>query len=92
MFGAKRSNHLPEVAGAIETVTGSLIVETGLRNVQSFTVSLAQTPTATETVVAGILGEVLPGSDQKMTLKVMHADGTTPSASPAKVSWTAIGK
>jgi hypothetical protein len=31
-----KSTHLPEVAGAIEDVTEILVVDTGIRQVQSF--------------------------------------------------------
>jgi hypothetical protein len=87
-----KSNHLPELAGAIDLVTGTLIVDTGLRNVQSFTVSLAQTPTAAEAIVAGALADPTPGGHQKLTLMVMAVDGVTPGVAAAKVSWTALGK
>jgi len=91
MFSPK-STHLPEVAGAIEFVTGLLVVETGLRNIQSFTVSLAQLPSAAEALVSGVLGDVTPGSDQKLTLHVTAVDGVTPGIAPVKVNWTALGK
>lgn len=91
-MSSPRSTHLPEVAGAIETVTGSLIVDTGLRDVQAFAVTMAQAPTANEAIVAGVLQDVLPGEHQKLQLLVMKVDGVTPGAAAAKVCWTAIGK
>lgn len=87
-----KSTHLPELAGAIDMVTGSLIVDTGLRNVQSFAVTLAQAPTATDASVAGLLAEPTPGGHQKLTLIVVAADGVTPGVTATKVSWTALGK
>jgi hypothetical protein len=83
-----KSTHLPEVAGAIEDVTATLVVETGIRQVQSFTVSLAQDPTAAEAIAVGVLDE----AKQKITLKVFAPDGVTPGVAAAKVGWTAIGK
>jgi len=93
MSGTK-STHLPEVAGNIELVpsTGSLIVDTGLRNVQAFGVTLAQAAVADAASVAGILGDPLPGGSQKLTINVVKADGVTLGSVAAKVSWFAIGK
>lgn len=83
-----RSRHLPEVAGAIEEVTGTLVVETYLREVQSFSVTLAATPTATEASVAA----VLDAETRKLTISVVAADGVTPGVAAVKVAWLALGK
>lgn len=87
-----KSTHLPELAGAIEVVTGSLIVDTGLRNVQSFAVSLAQASTATEAGAAGALAYPPVGGHQQLAISVVAADGATPGVNPVKVSWMALGK
>ena len=87
-----KSTHIPEYAGDIVDVTGSLIVDTGLREVQSFSVSLAQQASATEAIADGVLGDIEPGGTQKLTLEVFAADGATPGAAAAKVSWMALGK
>lgn len=89
-----RSTHLPEVSGNVEIVpnTGSLEISTGLRNVQSFQVTLAQPPVADAATVAGLLGEVVSGEGQKLTIYVVKADGVTLASVAAKVSWLAIGQ
>ena len=87
-----KSTHIPEVAGAVELVTGSLTVETGLREIQTFSVTMAQAPTATEASPAGVLEDVIPGKSQRLILKVVAADGVTPGVAMAKVAWLALGK
>ena len=89
-----KSTHLPEVAGDIVLVpsTGTLIVSTDLRNVQTFGVTLAQAPVADAASVAGVLSEPTPGDGTKITLKVVKADGVTAASVVAKVAWFAIGK
>ena len=48
-----KSTHIPEYSGDIVEVTGSLTVETELRDVQSLSVSLAQGSTAASATVSG---------------------------------------
>ena len=83
-----KSTHIPETAGAIETVTGSLVVDTGLRNVQSFAVTLASIPNANAASVAGTLAD----DKRTLTLLVVKADGVTAGSVAASVAWTALGK
>ena len=83
-----RSTHLPEVAGAIEDVTATLVVPVGIREIQSFSVSLAQDPTAAEAIAVGVLSE----DKRELTLKVFAPDGVTPGMAAAKVAWLALGK
>lgn len=87
-----KSTHLPEVSGGIAAVTGSLIIDTQLRNVQSFSVSLAQAASATEAIVTAVLSDPEVGAAQKLTLQVWAVDGVTPGAAAVDVAWTAIGK
>lgn len=87
-----KSTHIPEYAGDMVDVTGSLIVDTGLREVQSFSVTLAAQASATEAIVDGVLGAIEPGGTQKLTLEVFAEDGATPGASAVKVAWMALGK
>ena len=87
-----KSTHIPEYAGDIAEVTGSLIVDTGLREVQSFSATLATQSTATEASVDATLGEIEPGGTQKLTLETWAADGATPGVNPVKVAWMALGK
>jgi hypothetical protein len=87
-----RSTHIPEVAGGVVAVTGSLVIDTQLREVQSFAVSLATQASATEAIVNGVLGEIVAGSSQKLTIEVFAADGATPGASAVNVAWSAFGK
>lgn len=90
---APKSTHLPEVAGNIELVpdTGALVVDTGLRSVQSFSVTLAQAAAADAATVAGILADPAGGTT-KLTINTVKADGVTLGSVAAKVAWLAIGK
>jgi hypothetical protein len=87
-----KSTHIPEYAGEVVEVTESLIVDTGLREVQSFAVTLASQASATEAIVNGVLGPIIPGGTQKLTLEVFAQDGATPGASAVNVAWMALGK
>ena len=87
-----RNSHLPEMAGDIVAVTGDLVVDTGLRKLQSFSATLAQTSTATESIVDAVLQELEAGGTYKLKLEVFAPDGVTPGASAANVAWTAIGE
>lgn len=87
-----RSTHLPEVSGDVVEVTGSLIVDTGLREVQSFSVALGTQSTATDAIVDGVLGPIVPGGTQKLTLEVFAVDGVTPGVTAVNVAWMAFGK
>jgi hypothetical protein len=89
---APKSSHLPEVAGAIETFTGLLEVDTGLREVQSFTATLAQASAVASAQVTGILLDVVAGQTQKVRLQVWQSDLATQSVTSAKVAWLAFGK
>ena len=89
-----KSTHLPEVSGDVVLVpsTGAVIIDTGLRSVQSFSVSLAQAAVANAASVAGVLGDPLPGGNTKLTINTVKADGVTLGSVAAKVAWLAIGK
>jgi len=87
-----KSTHLPETSGAIEIVTGSLIVETNLRNLQSFVAVFAQPLVAAEEAILG--WELLPqapGTPARAKLYTYTAAGVA-GTNPVKVSWIAIGK
>jgi hypothetical protein len=87
-----KSTHIPEYAGDVVEVTGSLVVDTGLREVQAFSATLAAQASATEAIVDAVLGDVVPGGSQSMTLEVFAVDGVTPGAAAVKVAWMALGK
>lgn len=82
------STHLPEVAGDIETVTGSLVIDTTLRQVQSYNATLASIPSANAASVAATLDD----AKRELTLLVVKADGVTPGSVAVKVAWFALGK
>jgi len=87
------SKHIPGVARGIETVTGTAIVDTGMKVLESCVVSLAQAPNATESLVGWAeVPPQTPGGNVKITLYVFAVDGTTPGASAAKVAWLAEGR
>lgn len=87
-----RSTHLPEVTGGIVEVTESAVINTQLRNVQTFSLCLAQQSAAAEAIVNGVLGEPSAGGDQPLTIEVFAADGVTPGVAAVNVAWMAVGK
>lgn len=88
----KKSSHIPEFAGDIESFTGSLIVDTGLREVQSIVPGLAQAQTAGASSATATLQTLVPGTTLKAKLEVWESDGTTASEEAASVSWMALGR
>jgi len=88
---APKSPHIPEVAGAIATVTGTLLVDTGLREIQSFSVSLAQATGTATAVVTAVVQAVAAGQTAKLLLQAWEDDTTTASSAAAQVAWLAIG-
>lgn len=90
------SPHFPILAGGVESVTGSKEVDTGLREIQSFTASLnASALTANEEgLVTWAVTSAEGASTVKVTLYVWKG-GTghaTAGDSAVNVSWTALGK
>ena len=86
---------LPGVTGDISTVpaaTGTLVVDTGLMDVQSFSAGLAQDSVATAAGVSWEFVAEVPGTTRKVTLKTWAADGATAGSTAAKVSWIAMGR
>jgi hypothetical protein len=85
----------PAIAHGEVTVpsTGSVVVDTGLRDLDAASVSLAQASVAT---AAGISWErvarVAGDITAKITIKTWAADGATAGSTAAKASWVAFGK
>ena len=88
------STHLPQVSGTTSTVGtgGTLVVDTGIQNLQSFSCSLAQDAGANASSVSYALVTQVAGATRKVTLKTWKANGATAGSVAAKVSWLAIGK
>ena len=90
-----QSTHLPHVSGDIVTVpaaTGTLVVNTGLRNVQAITATLRQDAGTNAAADVSISVADAVAGRVKATIKVWKADGTTAASVAAKVSWIALGK
>lgn len=87
------STHLPGLAGALETVTGEMIVDTGLKDIQTVVV----TPNETNIVPdeeATVSWYPLPESSSKIVLRVEKggANSGIVGTNPFKVSWLALGR
>jgi hypothetical protein len=54
--------------------------------------AMASQASATEAIVNGVLGPIIPGGTQILTLEVFAQDGATPGASAVNVAWMALGK
>jgi len=90
-----KSTHIPEMSGGIETVpaaTGTLIIDTRLRDLQTFTATLGEDAVGTAASVSWEPIAQLAGGTQKVTLKTWAADGATAGSTAALVSWLALGK
>lgn len=87
-----KSTHLPEVSGNIAAVTGSLVVDTGLTQIQTLVAALAEDSSATEAIVTIEAGERPAGGTIPATIKVWAVDGVTPGAAAVNVGWLALGK
>jgi hypothetical protein len=82
------------MAGDVTLVpdSGSIEVDTELRNIQSATATLAEDALATAASVSVEIGDPPQGGNQKLTIKTWAADGATAGSTAAKVAWTALGK
>lgn len=84
-----KSTHIPECAGGAETVTGSLVVQTGLRHIQSVVASFGQAlGLAAEVAVTAEIDATVPG---RITLRTYDAGGVA-GTNPCKVQWQALGR
>ena len=91
-MSAPMSTHLPEVSGEVVAVTGTLLVDTGLRKIQSFSATLAQTPTVDAANATAVPQDIEAGQTQKLLLQVWEDDLVTPAAVAANVAWAAFGQ
>jgi hypothetical protein len=92
---APLSTHLPYVSGAVATVpaaTGTLVVDTGMRDLQSLVCSMAQDAVGTAATCSWELVTQSPGTTRKVTLKTWDEDGVTAGSTAAFVTWIALGK
>lgn len=92
-----RSQHLPGVSGGIESVTGTLVVNTGLKDVQAIHATLLTDVAANEEAHVTVeLTEPTAGSGglYQATLKVWKGGTASGDAgdSAVDVSWMAFGR
>lgn len=88
------SNHLPEVSGGTEAVTGTAIVDTGLKRIQAISATMLTDVAANEEAhVTVSLIDPPAGGTYKATLKVWKGGSASGDAgdSAVDVSWMAIG-
>ena len=94
-MSAPLSTHLPQVSGAIESVLGTLDVDTGIRDVQTAGVNLMGALVANEE--STVTWEKLPlvdGATQMIRIRV-YKGGTgsgTLGDTAMPVSWFALGR
>ena len=95
---APLSTHIPEFAGATEEVTGELVVDTGLREIQSLTVTIkAQNlvPDEEQFVTWYRLNEVesgAPAGEVVIRVEKGGVNSGTLGDSVISVSWMAMGE
>ncbi len=89
------SKHLPEVAGGTVAVTGSLVVDTGLRDLQSFSATIQGVVVLNEeSLVTYELVDQIPGTTRQVTIRVYKAGPIGHGSvgdSAMNVTWMAIG-
>lgn len=96
-MAAPLSTHIPGAAGDVEVVvTGTLIVNTGLREILTYGACLAEDAAISGDVVSVTLTKASAGKMATLTLKVWKrtaAGDCTPIAATAakKVTWFATG-
>lgn len=94
----KKSPHTPLFAGGIESVTGSLEVDTGLRDIQTATVSMINTITADEEGIPSWKKTGGPGVDGRKTAHITiyvwkhGANSGVAGDSAVDVSWIALAQ
>lgn len=89
-----KSNHLPETAGAIVSVTGELEIDTELRDLQSIQVSLSSTNLTPDAEQSVMWYFSRPPSRRYVTIRIEKGgvnDGDI-GTNPIDVSWTAFGR
>lgn len=88
------STHIPGIAHGLEAVTGSAIIDTGLRNLEGFSACIQGTVAANEeSIVSFVPIAQSAGETAKVTVYV-YKGGTahaTAGDSAVNVSWIAIG-
>ena len=90
---APLNTHMPQVSGGTTAeFTATLIVDTGLRDLQSFACSLAEDAEDNAASVTYALVAQTAGTTRKVTLKTWKGNGSTAGSAAAKVSWIAIGE
>ena len=87
-----RSTHLPEVSGGAETVTGTLVIDTRLRNLQTIVVCLGADSVAGAAQATVTFAAPVGGATVKATISVWEDDLVTASTAATTVHWFAIGK
>lgn len=87
-----RSPHLPEVSGNISAVTGTLVVDTGHKEIQTLVASLAEDSVSDAAGVSIEQAARVAGATIKATISVWAADGTTASTTATNVGWLSLGK
>jgi hypothetical protein len=91
-----KSTHIPEMSGAEGVaVTGSLIVDTGLRTLQTAMVALMGTLTAGAgdgNHITWSKETLVPGQTQKIKIEVWDATHAAAATNAVNVSWLALGK
>jgi hypothetical protein len=90
-----KSTHVPEMSGGIAEVTGELIIDTELRELQTVVATLATAVVANEE--SDVAVELLPqtaGATQKVKLLVTKGgtNHATAGDSAVNVHWLALGK
>jgi hypothetical protein len=93
--GQGNNKYYPAISSGMVTVpsSGSIEVDTELRDLDQATVSLAQNSAGTAASCSWTRVTRAPGDlTAKITIKTWAADGATAGSSACNVSWMAFGK
>jgi len=95
-MSAPLSNHIPGVAGATESITASLVVNTGLQRLQSFVPSIQASAMSANEEATVSWEEQARVAGEPVKVKIFVWKGGTASGSAGdsavNVSWIAIGE
>jgi hypothetical protein len=89
-----KSSHIPELAGAIETITGEIVVDTGLRDIQTFVATFKSTNFVPDQESLLSWYPLPNGQPGQMVIRVEKGgvNHGLIGTNPVNVSWMALGR
>jgi len=86
------SKHIVGMATGAELVTGELVIDTELTEVDGFVASMGEDSIVTDATVSVTKEPDVAGARVKLRLKTWAADGIAAGTTPTLVRWIAFGR